>query len=351
MLREFKIQDVATLLQLRFVKSFQSGLSMDYVCPFCGHKVLNINIAKDKFRCNACGVFGNSLTLYAQVAGVSNKEAYAILCNSNLPNTKDRLNVAKDIPKARPRYVPDKELRSLLDLLGLSETHRQNLMNRGLTDEIIKKYGFKSVPLIGQSAILRQLRNNGINIEKIPGVYKEISGEYEMNVGKSGILVPSYYGSVNGKLRGIQIRFDEAKKRKYLWMSATNKGGCGSGSPLTYLVGDNRPDFLFITEGVLKAIIFRELTGFSVIGIPGVNNQSEIPNILKNTSAKYVFNLFDMDYIKNEHVKKAEEKLRKTVREANIKYARLLWDKTYKGIDDYIVGTGDTQLSKLKILK
>lgn len=351
MYKEFKIYDVATLLQLQFVKSFKNGLSIDYVCPFCGHKVLNINIAKDRFRCNACGVKGNSLTLYAQVAGVSNSEAYATLCNSNLPNTQDSTSYVKDIPKARPRYVPDKELRSLLDLLGLSEAHRANLIKRGLTDEMIKKYGFKSVPLIGQSAILQNLQNNGINVEKMPGVYKGISGEYELNVVKSGILVPSYFGSTNGKLRGVQIRFDEAKKRKYLWLSATNKGGCESGSPLTYIIGDKRPDFLFITEGILKAIIFRELTGFSVVGIPGVNNQSEIPKILKSTSAKYVFNLFDMDYLKNEHVKKAEEKLRKTVREANIKYARLLWDKTYKGIDDYIVGTGDTQLNKLKILK
>ena len=50
-------------------------------CPFCGDHGkgkyhLSLNTATDQFRCNLCGAHGNSVTLYAMLNGVSNKQAY-----------------------------------------------------------------------------------------------------------------------------------------------------------------------------------------------------------------------------------------------------------------------------------
>ena len=50
-------------------------------CPFCGDHGkgkyhLSLNTATDQFRCNLCGAHGNSVTLYARLNGVSNKQAY-----------------------------------------------------------------------------------------------------------------------------------------------------------------------------------------------------------------------------------------------------------------------------------
>ena len=50
-------------------------------CPFCGDHGkgkyhLSLNTVTDQFRCNLCGARGNSVTLYAQLNGVSNKQAF-----------------------------------------------------------------------------------------------------------------------------------------------------------------------------------------------------------------------------------------------------------------------------------
>ena len=50
-------------------------------CPFChdhgpGKYHLSLNIDTDQYRCNLCGAHGNSVSLYARLKGISNKEAY-----------------------------------------------------------------------------------------------------------------------------------------------------------------------------------------------------------------------------------------------------------------------------------
>ena len=50
-------------------------------CPFCGDHGpgkyhLSLNTLTDQYRCNLCGVRGNSVSLFARVKGISNKEAY-----------------------------------------------------------------------------------------------------------------------------------------------------------------------------------------------------------------------------------------------------------------------------------
>ncbi|MCD8254306.1 MAG: hypothetical protein LUC36_02005 [Oscillospiraceae bacterium] len=50
-------------------------------CPFChdhgaGKYHLSLNTVTDQYRCNLCGASGNSVTLFARLHGVTNKEAY-----------------------------------------------------------------------------------------------------------------------------------------------------------------------------------------------------------------------------------------------------------------------------------
>ncbi|WP_243154232.1 hypothetical protein [Pseudoflavonifractor sp. 60] len=37
---------------------------------------MSLNTATNQFRCNLCGAHGNSVTLFARLNGVSNKQAY-----------------------------------------------------------------------------------------------------------------------------------------------------------------------------------------------------------------------------------------------------------------------------------
>ena len=74
-------------------------------CPFCGDHGsgkyhLSLNTRTDQYRCNLCGASGNSVTLYARLNGLTNKEAYLELAaKSNVyklplqpssPNTTNR---------------------------------------------------------------------------------------------------------------------------------------------------------------------------------------------------------------------------------------------------------------------
>ncbi len=50
-------------------------------CPFCGDHGpgkyhLSLNTDTDQYRCNLCGAHGNSVSLYARIKGICNKEAY-----------------------------------------------------------------------------------------------------------------------------------------------------------------------------------------------------------------------------------------------------------------------------------
>lgn len=54
---------------------------VEAACPFCGDHGpgkyhLSLNTSTDQYRCNLCGARGNSVTLYARLHGIGNKEAY-----------------------------------------------------------------------------------------------------------------------------------------------------------------------------------------------------------------------------------------------------------------------------------
>ena len=61
---------------------------VEATCPFChdrgpGKYHLSLNTGTDQYRCNLCGAHGNSVTLYARLMGVSNKEAYHALARES----------------------------------------------------------------------------------------------------------------------------------------------------------------------------------------------------------------------------------------------------------------------------
>ena len=73
----FNIMDVAELLHLHIRRRQADSVYAD--CPICGDKrgKMNINFAKNLWRCNYCNEGGGMLSLYGKVYGISNSEAYA----------------------------------------------------------------------------------------------------------------------------------------------------------------------------------------------------------------------------------------------------------------------------------
>ena len=74
--------DVAELLHLHIRRRQADSVYAD--CPICGDKrgKMNINFAKNLWRCNYCNEGGGMLSLYGKVYGISNSEAYREICDT-----------------------------------------------------------------------------------------------------------------------------------------------------------------------------------------------------------------------------------------------------------------------------
>ena len=148
----FGIMDVAELLHLHIRRRQADSVYAD--CPICGDKrgKMNINFAKNLWRCNYCNEGGGMLSLYGKAYGISNSEAYREICDTLQNGLTAPEYTAKELPKkaaveqsalASPQEI-HQTFSLLLELLTLSPQHRKHLQAvRGLTDEQVDGWGTK----------------------------------------------------------------------------------------------------------------------------------------------------------------------------------------------------------------
>ena len=150
------IMDVASLLRLNIRR--RGGARVVYAdCPICGDRrgkfALYPNI--NTWRCWHCGEHGGMLPLYGRVHGISNSEAYREICDTLAmdgfaPAYQVQAAPTKETPlesEKAPEHEIHRTLTALLSLLMLTPEHREHLNTvRGLTDEQINVFGFKSTP-------------------------------------------------------------------------------------------------------------------------------------------------------------------------------------------------------------
>ena len=89
----------------------------------------------------------------------------------------------------------------------------------------------------------------------------------------------------------------------------------------------------------MKCDIINYLTGLTVIAVPGVNSLSHLRETLeyvKRQGTTRIMTAFDMDYLKNPHVKDGYINLANLIADVGIDYGTYLWDPQFKGLDDYI---------------
>ena len=110
----FGIADVVELLGLTVRRRLPSSLYLN--CPFCGDQLgrLNVNTDKNVWRCNYCGESGDMRKLNVRATPQEIHQTYSLL----------------------------------LSMLPLTPTHKAHLLSprRGLTEEQIARFGFKSTP-------------------------------------------------------------------------------------------------------------------------------------------------------------------------------------------------------------
>ena len=305
----FTIRDIAYLLNL-YVRH-KAAASWDTDCPLCGGKgKLNLNLQKNVFRCNRCGENGGMLALYGKVYGVDNKTAKEEI--EDTLGRKEQAPVyevrkrgiekaADEIVNARLASVEDRNrtYSMLLSMLVLADTHKENLLERGLKEEQIEQNGYKSTPVFGFKKLTKRLMDAGCKVEGVPGFYQDENGEWTMHFSKktAGYLVP--YRDTEGRIQGLQIRLNQPFDGcKYIWVSSVNfHMGVSSGSPV-HLAGKLGATVVYITEGGLKGDVAHALTGETFGCIAGVNLYANLPDFLKmmkQHGTKYVYEAHDME--------------------------------------------------------
>ena len=74
---EFDIVEVAKMCGVQFHAYDHNEIEYKALCPFCGDTSyhLGLNRKMDRFHCFRCKTRGNSVSLYAKMFGLTNKQA------------------------------------------------------------------------------------------------------------------------------------------------------------------------------------------------------------------------------------------------------------------------------------
>lgn len=388
----FGIRDVAELLHLRVRRRQADSIYTD--CPFCGDRrgKMNINFAKNVWRCNYCGESGGMLSLYARLNNTTNSDAYREICDALQAGDTDwgydgteKKDAAAEAEAAgtgarseiRTDGTPQAERAGnreihqtyslLLGMLTLTPAHRAHLRSekRGLTDSQIDGFGFRSTPpsFLCRSLTERLLKQ-GCTVEGVPGFYLHEKGYWTVRFSSraSGILVPAI--GIEGLIRGMQILLDKPFKdkddppeksgTKYIWLSSSGKNmGVTSGSPV-HFAGSPFARTIYVTEGMLKADIAHCLTDRSFLAVAGANNVGQLDQLfalMAQNGTELVIEAHDMDKYSNEMIAKGSSKIYQMARKHGMDCRRLTWNPNYKGIDDWQLALRKEKLEKEKLQK
>lgn len=356
----FTILDVANILRLNIRRRMPNQVYVD--CPICGDRrgKMNLNLAKNLWRCNYCGEGGGMLALYAKVNGVSNSDAYREICDALTVGDSSPIEFPPD--RMQSLQTPQAEIASaqeihktfslLLSMLTLRPAHRDHLRRaRGLSDEQIERYCLRSTPPPALcTGIAERLHRAGCQIQGVPGFYINNYGKWTIRFYQrtTGIIIPIV--GVDGLICGLQTRLDhpirskddppEKEGIKYLTLSSSEKPmGVSSGSPI-HFVGDPCSRVVYVTEGCLKADIAHALSGRTFAAVIGAGNVSGLDRVfasLRRSGTKEIIEAEDMDKYRNTSVDKGSSKIAELARKHGMECRRLTWNPNYKGIDDWLL--------------
>lgn len=227
----------------------------------------------------------------------------------------------------------------MLDYLTLLPKHKENLLERGLSEERIERNQYRSMPETGRGRRLLAslLRANGHDLMGLPG-FRTYYGEWTIS-GPGGFLIP--VRNKDGLIQGLKIRLDESDtlERKYRWLSSRDLP-CGTRSySWVHVTGDTSSKRAFLTEGPLKGDVASFLAGDALfVCIGGVNALGGLKDTLRSLGIREVVEAMDMDQNTNKQVRQAIRAMRREVESIpGIRYTKYTWNPAYKGVDDYFL--------------
>lgn len=349
----FTIEQVAEVMNIKIKRVAHNQLIC--ICPFCsdrsGH--MNINRAKQTFRCPRCGTGGGILDLYAKYHQIARGTAYRELLDLIVGQSgvqrpkhprKDIEVVDEEVPIA-PVSVRNDTYTALMDQLQLTAMHRESLLGRGLNSDQIVNAGYRTTPAVRAQKIATTLANYGCQLEGVPGFYiNKETGQWELDIRGSGIMLPDR--NIHGEIEAIQIRLDKSFRSKFNNLTSTGQYFGATAACCPHFVGFvPGMDTVYVTEGIMKSDIAYYLSkdfgkDRAFIGITGVANTNQVKRALKELSEVGVNRIvlaFDSDYEFNPNVARALMNTETMATEAGFDVVPLCWDPHYKGIDDLLL--------------
>ena len=338
----FDILEVAVKCGIKLYPNRNSNVEFKARCPFCGDTKyhLGINRQKERFNCFKCGESGNSVSLYAKIYGVSNKEAYDNLKN-NGEFQKKQIYIAREPKEMSIRSLADRHdvYYDFLKLLRLNKYHRDKLEKRGLSESHMHQFMYRSIPMdnVFRREVLEKLESRH-NLVGIPGFYMDEYGRVQMYLNKyGGIFIPVC--NQDGYIQGLQMRLDVPEgsdEQKLRWFSSRSFPVGPGAKPWIHVIGDTTSKEAILTEGAMKSNIASVLSdGKLFIAIPGVNSIEYLPEIIRSLGIKKIYEAMDMDKRRNPNVQRAMIKLHNMLMQNSVEYKSCAWNPAYNGIDDY----------------
>lgn len=359
----FDILEVAEACGIKLNSRTLDRAEVEAWCPFCPTESTDyhmyLNRYKERFYCQKCSASGNSVSLYARIYQISNKEAAERLSDGEFAAQEaPEKGMSLGKPK-HPDYTGAPLQRchdvyyDMLSAMTLSRQHEENLLSRGLSQKCIRRNMYRSMP---ENAYLRcQIAGHLAkrhDLYGVPGFYYSRYGHWEL-AGKPGILIPVC--DRNGYIQGLQIRLDNTDKKKYRWLSSNPDNGFpygASSSVWVHVTGNRHSRECELTEGALKGDTASHLSGDRLfVCTAGASSIRYLADTLRALGVKKVNGCYDMDKV-TEYYELARrrrenpfdeeaakpcplERMEATVYETGLDYERRIWTPVLNGIDDY----------------
>ena len=244
-----------------------------------------------------------------------------------------------------PRHRPDRiwSTKRLLTELTLTESHRRQLRDRGLTDERIDHAGYRSLGFFEfrQHAVASLRDEFGEELLKVPGFVRKADRVSAVTL-PNGLLIP--VRDTAGSVIALKVRPDEAGRGgKYLWFSGGDGPSCGS--PVHVPRGVTPAKLVRVTEGPLKADVAFALSALPTVAVPGVTNWAPAVPLLKGWGVAVARLAFDADACVKMNVARQQLDFAEALVREGIRVELERWPlEAGKGIDDLLVVGGTPEV-------
>jgi hypothetical protein len=236
----------------------------------------------------------------------------------------------------------------VLNRLGLSKDHQENLAKRGLSAEQVTEFrthrGYSTLGK-GRGKAAYAVVQAGLEkfMPKVPGLFvqpKQDGGRYWSIASRGGMLIP--VRDSQGRIIALMVRLDEDEDGRYRYLSSKDRGGASPGSPVHVPLFDGDKTTVRVTEGPLKADFATVFSGVLTIGLPSAGMWRLAAAVLEQLGAKVVRLAYDADAGEKLEVAKYLQQLAKCLKQKGFALELERWNLADgKGIDD-LLASGKT---------